>query len=151
MEELRALPRKDQQGVRFMPPENWHVTLRFLGEASVDEVIAALDEVVFEPAVARLGPGVDVMNDRALVVPVSGVDGLATAVVAATGHLGEPARKRFAGHLTLAKVKPHAPMPRALGAHVLAEWQVEEVALVQSRLDPAGARYDTLATWPVPA
>jgi 2'-5' RNA ligase len=106
--------------------------------------------VHFEPAVARLGPGVDVMNERALVVPVSGVDDLAAAVVAATGDLGEPARKRFVGHLTLAKVKAHAPMPRVLGALVQAEWQVEEVALVQSRLDPAGARYSTVATWPVP-
>jgi 2'-5' RNA ligase len=26
---------------------------------------------------------------------------------------------------------------------------LEEIALVQSRLHPDGARYDTLATWPV--
>ena len=151
IEELRALPRKDQQGVRFVPPENWHITLRFLGEAHVHEVAAALDTVRLEAAMARLGPGVDVMNERALVVPVSGVDHLAAAVAAATGRLGEPARKRFVGHLTVARVKPHVPMPRALGAMVQAEWQVDEVALVQSRLDPAGARYDTIATWPVPS
>ena len=150
IEELRALPRKDQQGVRFVPPDNWHVTLHFLGEARPDDAIAALDEVRFEPATARLGPGVDVMNERALVVPVGGVDALAAAVVEATGTLGEPARKRFVGHLTVARVKPHVPMPRALGAMVQAEWQVEEVALVQSRLDPDGARYDTIAAWPVP-
>ena len=31
--ELTALPRKDGRGVRFVAPENWHVTLRFLGQA----------------------------------------------------------------------------------------------------------------------
>ena len=149
IEELRALPRKDQQGVRFVPPENWHITLRFLGEAHVHEVAAALDTVRLEAAMARLGPGVDVMNERALVVPVTGVEQLAAAAVSATRDLGEPPRKRFVGHLTIARVKPHVPMPRALGAMVHAEWPVQEIALVQSRLEPAGATYSTVATWPV--
>jgi 2'-5' RNA ligase len=149
-EELRQLHRKDQRGVRFVPEDNWHVTLRFLGEADVDEVAAALDTVRFEPAVARLGPAVDVLHERALVVPVGGSDELAAAVAEAMHNIGEPARKRFHGHLTVARVKPNVPMPRVLGATVHAEWAVAEVALVQSRLDPAGARYTTLATWPVP-
>jgi len=149
-EELRQLHRKDQRGVRFVPEDNWHVTLRFLGEADVDEVGAALDCTAFDAARARLGPAVDVLQERALVVPVGGVDELAAAVEEATGRIGQPARKRFHGHLTIARVKPHVPMPRVLGAMVQAEWDVAEVALVQSRLDPAGARYATLATWPLP-
>jgi 2'-5' RNA ligase len=40
-------------------------------------------------------------------------------------------------------------MPRALGALVDAEFEVDEIALVQSRLDPQGARYETLETWPL--
>jgi RNA 2',3'-cyclic 3'-phosphodiesterase len=40
-------------------------------------------------------------------------------------------------------------MPRALGALVSAEFDVEEVALVQSRLEPQGSRYETIETWPV--
>lgn len=149
IEELRALPRKDQRGVRFVPPENWHVTLRFLGEADIDEVAAALDGAVLPATTAHLGPGVDVFHERALVVPVSGVDDLAAAVRAATAAIGQPDRTRFTGHLTLARVKQSVPMPRSLGAFVQAEWEVGEVALVRSRLDPDGARYDTVATWPV--
>jgi 2'-5' RNA ligase len=150
-EELRTLHRKAQRGVRFVPPENWHVTLRFLGESDVDEVAAAIDDATLVPASARLGPAVDVLDERQIVIPVSGVEDLARAVVAATRDLGDRPRKRFVGHLTLARVKPWAPMPRVLGTLFSAEFPVEEIALVQSRLHPDGARYETVATWAVPA
>lgn len=150
VETLTALHRKDQRGVRFVPPENWHVTLRFLGEADPDVAAAALDGAPFEPCVARLGPAVDVLAERALVVPVAGVDDLAAVATARTKHLGEPPRKRFVGHLTIARVKPRFPMPRCLGDLVSAEFPVDAVALVQSRLHPDGARYETVHTVPVP-
>jgi len=65
--------------------------------------------------------------------------------------IGEKVRRRFVGHLTIARVNPYAHMPKALGMMVGAEFPLAEVALVQSRLDPAGARYETIATWPVPS
>ncbi|MDO8391796.1 MAG: RNA 2',3'-cyclic phosphodiesterase [Actinomycetota bacterium] len=148
-EELLALHRKDQQGVRFVRPENWHITLRFFGEAHPSDVADALARAALPACHARLGPAVDVMNERALVVPVAGVDDLAFVVRERTARVGEPAPKRFVGHLTVARVKAHVPMPRALGAMVGAEFAVSEIALVQSRLDPDGARYETLHTWPV--
>ena len=147
--ELTHLHRKDQRGVRFVPPENWHITLRFLGDASEADVIHALDATTFAPAVARLGPAVDVFAERALVIPVSGLEPLAAIVTERTRDIGEPPRKRFVGHLTVARVKSRVPMPRALGALVSAEFDVEEVELISSRLDPKGARYETLHTWPV--
>ena len=149
VEELRALPRKDQRGVRFVPPDNWHITLRFLGAAGIDDVARALDGLQATRAKARLGPGIDVLADRALVVPVHGLDDLAAAVTACTADLGERPRARFIGHLTLARLKHHVPMPRALGMMVEAEFDVDEVALVESRLHPDGARYQTVATWPL--
>lgn len=145
--ELASLRRKDQRGVRFLPPENWHITLRFFGDADPDAVIDALDGVTFGPARAHLGPAVDVIAERILVVPVDGLDALAETVKQRTGQIGEPPRKRFVGHLTLARVKPHVPMPHAIGALVSAEFDVDEIALVQSRLDPQGARYETIETW----
>jgi RNA 2',3'-cyclic 3'-phosphodiesterase len=147
--ELTALHRKDQQGVRFVRPENWHITLRFLGNAEPNAVIDALQGVALTPTVARLGPAVDVLNERALIVPVSGLDALADAVNERTRLIGEPPRKRFIGHLTLARVKPHVPMPRTIGALVSAEFDVDEIALVQSRLHPQGSRYETIERWPV--
>ena len=44
-------------------------------------------------------------------------------------------------------MKPRVPMPAAFGALISAAFDVEEVALVQSRLDPTGARYETIGTW----
>jgi len=147
--ELMQLRRKDQRGVRFVPPERWHVTLRFLGEADPDEVADALAGVHLDPAVALVGPGVDLLGERALVVPVQGVDRLAMTVTERTAHLGEPPRQRFTGHLTLARLKPGADLPPALGAFVRAEFDVDEVVLVSSRLDPDGARYDPITSWPL--
>ncbi|MFT3853628.1 MAG: RNA 2',3'-cyclic phosphodiesterase [Ilumatobacteraceae bacterium] len=149
VEELCALRRKDQRGVRFVRPDRWHVTLRFLGEADAGAVADALDRAPLAPTEAVLGPAVDVLADRALVVPVAGLDELAATVTEATRHLGDPPpRRRFVGHLTLARLKPYAHLPTTLGAPVSTSFPVDEIALVQSRLDPAGARYETLHTWP---
>lgn len=147
--DLTTLRRKDQRGVRFVQPDNWHITVRFLGDVDHRDVIAALEGATFSPARARLGPAIDVISERALVVPVEGLDALAQLVNELTGHIGEPPRKRFLGHLTVARVKAHVPMPTALGALISAEFDVDEIALVQSRLEPSGARYETIETWPV--
>jgi 2'-5' RNA ligase len=147
--DLTALHRKDQRGVRFVPPESWHITLRFLGEARPDDVRAALEGWSMPAATVRLGPAVDVLAERALVLPATGLDDIATEVAERTAHLGEPPRKRFIGHLTLARVKPYAQMPRVLGSMLDTEFLADEVALVQSRLDPAGAHYETIDTWPL--
>ena len=149
--QLMGLGRKDWRGVRFVHPERWHVTLRFLGECDPGATRAALDAAVLPPARARLGPAVDVMFERVLTVPVAGIDELAAAVTAATADLGEPPGRRFTGHLTLARIDRRARgrLPDTVGAMVDAAFDVEEVALVQSRRDHRGARYETLASWPV--
>ena len=149
VEQLTTLHRKDQRGVRFVRSENWHITLRFLGDADPGEVIDALDRVGLGSATARLGPAVDVLAERALILPVHGLDDLAASVGAATQHIGEPASKRFLAHLTVARINPRVPMPRALGVLFSAEFDVEDIALVSSRLAADGARYEQLQTWPV--
>jgi RNA 2',3'-cyclic 3'-phosphodiesterase len=149
IEALTALHSKDERGVRFVTPEQWHVTLRFLGQADPLEVADALDRTTLPVAHGHLGPAVDLLGERALIVPVAGVDALAAVVIRATRRIGEPPGKRFVGHVTVARLKRHAHAPRALGALVDADFDVDEIALVQSRLHPDGARYETLRTWPV--
>lgn len=147
-EALRELRRKDERGVRFVAPENWHVTLRFLGDADPDEVREALGRGSFARTVARLGPGIDVLKGHSVVVPVAGVDALAAEVAALTADIvTEPERRRFTGHLTLARLKRRARPPVVTGSHFSAEFAVEEVALVASSLKSTGAAYTTLETW----
>jgi 2'-5' RNA ligase len=149
VEELLALHRKDRRGVRFLPPDRWHVTLRFLGEADPADVADAMGDIA-DAATARLGPAVDIVGGRVLAVPVAGLDDLAATVTRRTRDLGQrPSRRRFHGHLTIARIKPSADLPPTVGALVEASFAVTEVALVQSRLEPSGARYDTLETWTV--
>lgn len=162
MSALEEVHRKDQVGARFIPPEDWHVTLRFLGSADPNDVADALDRATFTaPSVedeatpnrtgwVRLGPAVDIGKERVLFVPTIGADALAEEVAAVTSHLGdEPVRPRFLGHVTIARLKKHANMPRALGQLVSADWSPTEVALVESTPSDDGARYDTLQTWPI--
>jgi RNA 2',3'-cyclic 3'-phosphodiesterase len=149
IEALRALRRKDERGVRFVPPENWHVTLRFLGESHPDEVIERLDSIVLETAEARLHPAVDLLGRGQVIVPVSGTEGLARTVTGATRGLGEaPTHRRYVGHLTLARMRKDARPPRVTGTPFDESFEVTEVALVRSRLRSTGSEYETVATWP---
>lgn len=142
---LRSLARPQETGVRWVPEANWHVTLRFLGEVDLDEATSALRAVDAMPCRAALGPAVERLGDRQLVVPVTGVDALAATVRRATETIGEPDPRPFAGHLTVARTKPGAPST-SLGAPLATAFQVDEVALMASELRPAGAVYTVVAT-----
>ena len=144
---LRELPRPELDGVRWVVPEQWHVTLRFLGDCDRELVAARLAAATLPSARARLGPAVGWLG-RQVVVPVVGVDELAAAVHRATVGVGEPPRPRFRGHLTLARVRRDAT-PSLVGHRVSGAFDVDAVALVGSELSPSGARYTTIATYPI--
>jgi len=145
---LHSLPRPDEPGVRWVPAERWHVTLRFLGDASIGEVSEALDRAHLPGATAVLGPVVSRLGLDAVVVPVAGLDRLAAAVTHATAALGRPPDPRpFAGHLTLARLRHRAACGIA-GSPVHGSFGVTEVALVESGNDGDGLRYTTVRTWP---
>ena len=148
LEQLTDLERPRDQGVKWVPTENLHVTLRFLGDADVDEVIEALDQALFPQATACLGPSIDVLAERSLVLPVAGVDDVADVVRAATRGLGtERERRRFVGHLTVARLARRARPSRSVGRLFESSFEVGEVALVASTLTASGAVYETVDTW----
>jgi RNA 2',3'-cyclic 3'-phosphodiesterase len=147
VEALEDLERPARGGVRWTKPEQWHVTLRFLGEVSPPVAMAALEALRAPPARAELGPTLARFGRGYLVLPVRGLHDLAAAVVEATAMVGDPPDSRsFRGHLTLARLRPRANVGGLAGTPCSARFAVNEVALVHSELHPDGSRYHTLDT-----
>ena len=153
LRELSALPGGD--GVRWVRPENFHVTLRFLGDVDRDrlgELAQAVSRRVapvpaFSTALGRVMGLPSRKPARVLVLELAPSDGLvqlAQAVEAGVVSAGfAPELRPFRAHLTLGRVKRSAPDPgrvRALAASG-ERFDVAEVVLFESELRPQGAIY----------
>ena len=136
-----------EDGVRAMPADQLHVTLRFIGDADADAVVARLEQMELATATARLGPAIVRLGGRQLVAPAAGADRVAAAVRAATDGLGEADRHPFFGHLTLARTR-RGSVSRLEGASVGGSFRLDDIRLVASRLEPTGSVYATIATVP---
>ncbi|MBI4570794.1 MAG: RNA 2',3'-cyclic phosphodiesterase [Chloroflexi bacterium] len=156
--------------LRWVRPEGIHVTLKFLGEVEadrVDAICAALGPAV-EPFSIRVRPaglgGFPDASARLRVVWV-GLEGDIDALAALAGRvdralepLGFPREARpFAAHLTLARVRDEASAEerRRLADLVagqtpapLPELLLTRLHLVRSVLQPDGAVYQRLASFP---
>ena len=145
---IGSLSRPDVEGLRWTTPDQWHVTLRFFGNVDLDEASAALSSASAPATTAALGPETGRFARRILHVPVSGLDGVAQAVVGATKNVGRPPEPRpFNGHLTLARAKDRrrgVDLRALVGTPLAASWPVREVCLVESHLSPKGANYEVV-------
>jgi 2'-5' RNA ligase len=143
---VSALERPDESGVRYTTREQWHVTLRFFGEADIEEATAAFSGIEHRSVEAVLGPAVSRLGRFVVVIPVAGLEDLAATVDAATEDVGEPPDPRpFTGHVTVARLKRRGAC-RIAGEPIAATWTVGAVDLVQSFTEREGARYEVLAT-----
>ena len=142
-------PRPEIEGLRWTGPDQWHVTLRFLGLADPSVAAAALDQLEPTVAEARLGSTTALFGRGILMTPVNGVDSLAGAIAAATLGVGEPPENRpFVGHLTLARSRGRIPA-ELVDVPVTGVFPVTEVCLMRSETLPEGARYEVLGRWPL--
>jgi 2'-5' RNA ligase len=156
---VEALPRPNLQKLRWTTAEQWHVTLRFLGEvkdaapvaAALRDVPGALRESATGEIEVVLGPAVAWFTGRRILqVPVSGTEGLAQAVSKATAKFGQPPENHYLGHLTLARVRGKGKGPVNLaGTPIKATWIVDQIVLVASTLGEGGARYEILERVPL--
>ena len=147
---VAALPRPEVEGLRWTTPAQWHVTLRFFGSVELDDAVGALRGLSASTTTADLGPEVGRFGRRILQVSVSGLEGVAAAVVDATAEVGRPPKDRpFSGHVTLARVRDRrrgVDLRPFVGTPVGARWPVTEISLVESHLHPRGANYDVVET-----
>jgi len=148
LELIAELPRPDVEGLRWTTRDQWHVTLRFFGSVDLEEAADVFRSVSAPAATGVLGPETGRFGKRVLHVPVSGLDGVAKAVVRATKTVGKPPEPRpFHGHLTLARARDRrrgVDLRALVGTPVAATWPVAEVCLVESHLSSKGANYEVV-------
>jgi 2'-5' RNA ligase len=145
------------EGVRWVRPEGYHLTLRFLGNVA-RESIAELAERVAEqvdplaPFAIHLGDArvfPSPRNPRVIalaVEPEAPLASLAERVERGVVAAGLPAeRRRFRAHLTLGRVR-NRRFPSVAGEAVVDSpaFPVEEIVLFQSELHRTGAVYTAL-------
>jgi RNA 2',3'-cyclic 3'-phosphodiesterase len=154
-------------GVRWLPRDNWHLTLTFLGE--VDEVVhdrllPRLDRVAHRHAPFDLefaGAGAFPRPAQARVVwtglrgDLAALARLAATTSAAARRAGAPPdrHKKFNPHLSVARVRESTdlrPVVAALDPFTGTPWPVDSIHLVRSNLGQA-VRYETLHSWPLDA
>ncbi len=151
--------------VRWLPEENLHLTLKFLGEIREDAIPKLLARAASRLLVERpfqvelAGPGAfpNARSARVLWLGVGAGSGelarLARKLEAAGRAVGgERDRSPFRAHLTVGRL----PEPRAVAIERLPApdspgFSVEEVVLYESRLSSSGATYSPLARLPLGA
>jgi 2'-5' RNA ligase len=155
LDHLRAFDRPPQPGLRWSTEDQWHVTLRFFGNldaAGETAARAALDKATTGAQAVEVaaGPAARALNRTVWVLPVDGLEGLADRIADATKAIGEPPpRRRFQGHITLARARRPGVLAALPRTPVTGRWAVTEVTLVRSDLRPDGARYHVVGRWPL--
>jgi len=153
---------------RWVPVDNLHITLWFIGEVP-DERAAAIADVLQAPFDT---PAFDLRAAGCGAFPPSGpprvfwigiaagqasMQALYREVGARLAPLGfEPERRAYTAHLTIARVKdPGRGTTKAIRESLAAlpadcgECRVEAVTLFRSRLSPRGAAYEPLLRVPL--
>jgi 2'-5' RNA ligase len=143
---------------RAVPPENWHLTLRFLGWTTGvqrDRILQALDDAdLGSPFRIRFaGLGAFPKERRATVLwlgvrsGVEGLERLATAAEEAATATGfAPEERPFHPHLTLARVRPAVNVTDLVGRFPPFDvfMEVGAVTFFRSRLGHGGATYEVV-------
>jgi len=156
--------------IRWSTTEQWHLTLRFLGNVDVSRLDSLIEKIT---SVCRTSnslllhaEGIGVFPPkrppRVIWVGLRDVDGqlkkLQAELQAATNEFtSEPPEETFTAHVTLGRVKTIArPEAELLSSHLpqlrdrhFGEWNAKTVELMRSELGSEGARHTVLAAIPL--
>jgi len=152
---------------RKQPPENFHITMVFLGETDrlrLEDLDAALMRLELDPFVLHLEGlglfgGAKAHNLHARVAPNPDLSALYEKLLRLARASGfAPESRRFAPHVTLAYLKPgtfHQPELEAAVARDAGfcsdPFEVSELLLYRAHLRSDGAQYDVLERYPFSA
>ena len=164
LKDILGTLRSDLPGARWVPAEQIHLTLAFLGEVEetnawrLTKELAQIHLPPFTLTVTGLGCFPQRQRPRVLWVglaPEARLTNLVAAVQSALLDCGLPGEERpFSAHITLARLR--FPAPREVGAFLdqplpprLPELPVQEFILFESRLTPHGAEHLPLTRFPL--
>jgi len=155
--------------IRWQTPENTHLTLCFLGAVDEDELrlcrrvlgTCSARATTIGLVTTKMGAFPSPRRPSVLWLGVAGdlaklqeLHGQLAQGLAAIGKKQDDSR--FVPHLTLGRVKRLASRDREALRNALqdkqlpaVEWTADHLELVESRLTPQGARYRTLARFPL--
>ena len=168
--ELRRSAGRHADEVRWVPPENVHLTLQFLG-AVPEERVAEIEAAVRGAAAAARSLSLELKgaggfpNARRPRVVWAGVAGEVAALGALAAELGRrlaplgfaPEERPFSAHLTLGRARDGRGAPGLAGALAQAAaadgtpWRAADVTLFESHLSPKGPRYEAIVRAPLGA
>lgn len=171
---VRARFPNPQSQMRWVRADQFHVTLKFIGEVAeekVHRVSTALQAVRQDSAVQCCFRGLGwYWNAKGFGMLFSKIedDGSLRALASRIDESLQPAevppeRREYLPHLTLARCKslqsrPRSAVPEDLGAVARETEGLEfgrmlapEMHLIESKLGPGGSKYSTVATFPLPA
>jgi len=150
-------------GIRWVPVENIHLTLKFLGEVKEDLVptiekqlrLSAERHQVFNIAVKGAGAFPNLRSPNVLWIGIEasvGLSSLFSDIDAGMSGLGfEPETRHFSPHLTIGRVRDKngmEPAIRGLSTYkdtIFGTIDVQEIRLMKSVLKPAGSEYSGVA------
>lgn len=150
------------RGISWVNPDKLHLTLRFIGNCDEDEVqkvlssarFAAENNSRFTLNISGTGVFPNAKRARVLWLRVGGeVDRMAKIVDSfneAYGSKGE--HEVFKPHLTIARVKDPSKNREIINRHINsqfepAEFEVSEIVVYESKLDPKGSIYSAVARY----
>jgi 2'-5' RNA ligase len=148
---------------KVVPPENWHVTLRFLGgtdEVSYERLLAALDGTElgpeFDVGLGEMGAFPRPRSATVIWLAVSKGHGrleelAAEAEEAAQAAGCAPEERPFRAHLTLSRVRPPEDVSRLVDEFPGADigWRVRSIVVYKTHPGRGGVRYEPLETFPL--
>ncbi|HXF73971.1 MAG TPA: RNA 2',3'-cyclic phosphodiesterase [Actinomycetota bacterium] len=148
---------------RWVPPENWHVTVKFLGRtwprllAWVEDRVRAVaaDHRPFQIRASGVGAFPSARRARVLWVglddPEGGLRSLARGLDAALEREFPPERRDFTAHLTVARSEPPLALPEDFARTELRSepFEVRALVLYRSHLQRPAPRYEPVGTFPL--
>lgn len=152
-------------GATWVPQENIHLTLRFVGEvdereaALLDEALSTIERAPFELQIQGCGIFAQRRGPEAVWIGVNSTPGLVdlqSAIERASVRAGlAPEEKRFRPHITLARLKdvPQQRLQSFVAGHNLFKETVtvEEFTLFSSKLGSGDPIYVEEAAYPLTA